>query len=199
MEMFEPTGWLPDAQVVKALLTEEECRVIIQAAEEKLYVAERITDEGGLVVDTAYRDCRTSHFEPGSEVYRIISERVVARLAELNEHYGFDLFDDVSSLIPVINVNRYDSPGGRIGPHTDVGGYVGCDDRKLSLTILLNTDFEGGSFYLNSGKPTVPFNQTPNGRGDAAVFPSFVMHAVSSVTAGQRYSAVVWLRGPKFK
>lgn len=69
--------------------------------------------------------------------------------------------------------------------------------RKLSMSILLNDDFEGGQLQLhvgNAANPIVPETK----QGTAILFPSFVSHRVIPVTKGSRYSLVVWVYGPKF-
>jgi PKHD-type hydroxylase len=73
--------------------------------------------------------------------------------------------------------------------------------RKLSLTLLLNEpglDFEGGDFYFNMGNENKPELVTMK-KGRIIVFPSFLIHKVTTVTKGVRKSLVVWVEGPKFK
>ncbi len=73
--------------------------------------------------------------------------------------------------------------------------------RKLSMTILLNDNYEGGEFQFATiyrGKCTIDtpeFNKT----GMIIVFPSDVEHGVAPVTKGIRYSLVTWFVGPPFK
>jgi PKHD-type hydroxylase len=73
--------------------------------------------------------------------------------------------------------------------------------RKLSMTVLLNDDYEGGEFqfvnYLQekSKIATPEFNKT----GSIVVFPSDMEHRVAPVTKGVRYSLVAWFLGPPFK
>lgn len=70
--------------------------------------------------------------------------------------------------------------------------------RKLSLTLLLNDDFEGGEFMINMGNETHARHvEIPKGR--VIAFPSFMIHSVKPVTKGFRKSAVIWVTGPKFK
>ena len=77
-------------------------------------------------------------------------------------------------------------------------GYV----RKLSMSIILNDDYEGGEFqfseYLN-GKCTITTVPDKNELGTIIVFPSGVEHRVKPVTSGTRYSLVCWFCGPPFK
>jgi PKHD-type hydroxylase len=71
------------------------------------------------------------------------------------------------------------------------------EPRKLSMTILLNDDFEGGEFQVNLGNEKKPETvELPKGR--AIIFPSWLIHRVKPVTKGIRRSVVVWTQGPKF-
>ena len=66
--------------------------------------------------------------------------------------------------------------------------------RKLSMTILLNEDYEGGNFKFYDNE-----EDTIKGKGSVLVFPSYLQHCVEKITKGNRYSLVVWFLGPKFK
>lgn len=95
----------------------------------------------------------------------------------------------------------YDS-NGRYDWHTDMsfGEKFGNDaeQRKLSLTLLLNDNFEGGEFQINNGKEETPLTVSMQ-KGRAVLFPSFMIHRVTPVTSGVRKSLVVWVLGPKFR
>ena len=73
--------------------------------------------------------------------------------------------------------------------------------RKLSMTVLLNDNYEGGEFQfatLYEGKceiHTPEFNKT----GMIIIFPSDMDHRVTPVTDGIRYSLVAWFLGPTFR
>ena len=72
--------------------------------------------------------------------------------------------------------------------------------RKLSATIVVNDDYEGGHFEtmrLDHGK--VIKRKVEAAPGSAIVFPSSTTHRVTPVTKGIRYSIVVWFAGPPFK
>ena len=68
--------------------------------------------------------------------------------------------------------------------------------RKLSMTIVLNSNFEGGDFEISGldDKNKVPRLE----EGSTIVFPSFIEHRVAPVTKGIRYSLVSWFVGPPF-
>ena len=73
--------------------------------------------------------------------------------------------------------------------------------RKLSMTVLLNDNYEGGEFQFAFYKEEKCGINTPefNKIGSIVVFPSDVEHRVTPVTKGIRYSLVVWFLGPPFK
>lgn len=79
-------------------------------------------------------------------------------------------------------------------------GYVenGSPPRKLSMVVLLSKEdeYEGGDLELLTSREAVKLDKT---QGVVHVFPSFVLHRVTPVTAGTRRSLVVWLVGPKFR
>ena len=92
-----------------------------------------------------------------------------------------------------LQLTKYVAPSGYYNYHIDGNGYtqVNSKARKISMTCLLNDDFEGGdlSFYVTN-EYTVPMKQ-----GDLIFFPSYLLHKVTPVTKGTRYSLVAWFVG----
>ena len=74
--------------------------------------------------------------------------------------------------------------------------------RKLSMSIVLNSNFEGGDFEIagSRGKKKELSEDDDNNdeEGSIIVFPSFIEHRVAPVTKGIRYSLVAWFVGPPF-
>ena len=68
--------------------------------------------------------------------------------------------------------------------------------RKLSMSIILNSDFEGGDFEIRDAEEGRGKKMQ---EGSIIVFPSFMVHRVAPVTKGTRYSLVAWFMGPPFK
>ena len=67
-------------------------------------------------------------------------------------------------------------------------------DRRVSITIFMNDDFEGGDFVLHGAYPSDErFVVTPK-PGALVAFPSETTHEVMPVTRGERYSIVAWYR-----
>ena len=78
-------------------------------------------------------------------------------------------------------------------------GYI----RKISFTICLNDDYEGGEFEISlpNPKPEKHINTKLSDRftqGTIITFPSFVWHKVNPVTKGTRKVLVGWYVGPSF-
>ena len=73
--------------------------------------------------------------------------------------------------------------------------------RKISFSIILNTDYMGGNFEFEVGAPHEKNRNevlTPK-LGCAIVFPSFMFHRVTPVTEGTRYSLVGWICGKPYR
>ena len=68
--------------------------------------------------------------------------------------------------------------------------------RKLSVTLLLNDNFDGGQFEFFDLEKEHQLKMTA---GTLIVFPSFMVHRVTEITKGVRNSLVCWCVGPKFK
>ena len=90
------------------------------------------------------------------------------------------------------NLGAYDTPENK---------FLHGNVRKLSMSIILNDDYEGGGFEFVTLDKEASNIYTPdfNKVGSVMVFPSFIMHRVKPVTTGIRYSLVTWFLGPPFK
>jgi len=66
--------------------------------------------------------------------------------------------------------------------------------RKVSVVMQLSdpNDYEGGDLILDFSQQ-IPASRE---RGSVVAFPSELMHKVTPVTRGVRYSATLWLNGP---
>ena len=77
--------------------------------------------------------------------------------------------------------------------------------RKLSMTINLTdpTTYEGGRMQFEfpkiAKKAVVRECVAARPQGSVIVFPSFVLHRVTPVTKGTRYSLVAWFLGEPFR
>jgi len=77
--------------------------------------------------------------------------------------------------------------------------------RKLSMTINLTdpTTYKGGRMQFEfpkvSKEPVVRECVPARAQGSVIVFPSFILHRVTPVTEGTRYSLVAWFLGEPFR
>tara|TARA_R110002012_G_C11652249_1_gene611498 strand:- start:1733 stop:2314 length:582 start_codon:yes stop_codon:yes gene_type:complete len=65
--------------------------------------------------------------------------------------------------------------------------------RKLSMTVVLNEDYEGGEFEFLEKNSAIKEKA-----GTVIVFPSYLLHRVKPITKGIRYSLVAWFCGEPF-
>jgi PKHD-type hydroxylase len=70
--------------------------------------------------------------------------------------------------------------------------------RKVTVVVHLTDgdDYEGGALEMTNGAPPVEAVQRA---GTCTVFPSFLLHRVTPVTAGTRLGVVAWALGPSFR
>ena len=119
-----------------------------------------------------------------------------------NKHAGWNFEVDAAE---TMQIGKY-SKGCFYDYHQDGDGVTTYDDpenewlhnktRKLSMSILLNEDYEGGDFKFYGAKETVLKEKA---KGTVLVFPSYMQHCVEEVTKGNRYSLVVWFLGKGFR
>ena len=72
--------------------------------------------------------------------------------------------------------------------------------RKLSLSLVLNDDFEGGDLeFASYGREKCIITPIKVKAGDMIFFTSGMEHRVAPVTKGTRYSLVNWFCGPPIR
>ena len=124
---------------------------------------------------------------------------------EFNNHETGYQFN-VSGLAEPPNLMRYqaadiDKHGkpGHYDWHMDVGPGKVPSMRKISYTLILNPDeYEGGELTFHIGRN---FDEPFPGQDEAGsmiIFPSYLVHKVTHVTSGTRYSIVGWAHGNSF-
>ena len=81
--------------------------------------------------------------------------------------------------------------------HQDIG-HGGPSLRKISLVVQLTEadEYEGGDLQIWPGGNIWT---VPKGKGNVAIFPSYMMHRVTPMTSGVRKSLVLWAGGQHYK
>jgi PKHD-type hydroxylase len=128
-------------------------------------------------------------FQEYDWVYKIMDRSAL----KANEYFQADI-------VPVrypIQIGIYDaSEQGYFTWHSD--NVASDQTRKITLVVPLNdpTEFEGGAIEFMPGDAIITPPQVP---GVPIAFPSWLIHRVTPVTSGKRYSLVYWIRGPNWR
>jgi PKHD-type hydroxylase len=121
-------------------------------------------------------------------------QRLWAAVEQCNRQF-FDV--DVVGVEPNVQIARYDATeSGFYDWHFDFGPSRPL--RKLSISIQLSSsaDYDGGDLELLYGP--VP-QRLDRSRGAFIIFPSFMLHRVTPVTRGVRWSLVAWIHGKRWR
>ena len=125
-----------------------------------------------------------------------VLDRMMRLVAAANrDSFGFELTEFAESP----QVARYGAEReGHFDWHSDIGAGVLAQKRKLTVVVQLSdpATYEGGTLEL---RPDAQVRQAPPDRGTAMIFPSFVLHRVTPVTRGTRWSLTLWSHGPAFR
>ncbi|MEM7222134.1 MAG: 2OG-Fe(II) oxygenase [Pseudomonadota bacterium] len=192
--MDRSPAYLPCFASSKPLFTAEECRRI-QAIGERRPAIAGVVQRAAPSVQPHYeegpeRDSAVAFLDRGQET-EWIYQRLFAIARDANsQNWRFELSGSER-----LQFARYGSDQ-HYNWHMDLASRGPNSFRKLSITVQLSdpADYEGGNleFKLDEGTTT-----TSRDRGVVTLFPSYVLHRVTPVTAGVRCSLVHWLRGDK--
>ena len=159
--------------------------------------------------DKSYRDSDITFLsDMENNIYRETRDLVVAKTLSINGAiFNFDL-----THLMHIQYTQYNDKNQHFIWHADgpIGVQAAPDVeiptslifRKLSTVICLadHEDYEGGEFMMLDGSvvPEYAVCQFKMTKGEAIVFPAFVLHRVMPVTKGLRTSLVNWFCGPRW-
>jgi len=175
--------------------TTAECESIIELGNsQKLRgsIVSAAADSSVYKENLGVRDSEVSWLYPNKDTEWVF-KRLTDILVELNSRYfKFDIFGATEGF----QFTKYVAPTGHYGKHTDCA--FNTPVRKLSFTLQLSdpNDYKGGNLCLYPQEEPVITNRK---QGFVTVFPSYVLHEVTPVTEGTRYSLVSWITGKPFK
>lgn len=183
--------------VFQNVISEEICKQIIDLGNNKWKQA-TIGDKNALDVgkiDTKTRETDVA-WSNDDWLYEVCWHYL--HTANRNSNWNFE----ISSCEPM-QITKY-KKNGHYEFHQDGNGFSRYDNtenkflhnktRKLSMTIVLNEDYEGGEFEFFQD-----INLIKEKMGTVIVFPSYMVHKVRPITKGTRYSLVAWFCGEPFK
>ena len=95
---------------------------------------------------------------------------------------------------------HHDGMGDHLSTYNDpTNAFVHGHVRKLSMSVMLNDNFDGGAFeFASYGREECEITPIEATAGSVIVFPSSMEHRVTPITKGIRYSVVCWFLGPRF-
>jgi PKHD-type hydroxylase len=174
------------------IFTKEECDTIIKYGE----TLEKNKGEVFKVNDNyEIRNSEVSWIQVNPEtewIYRKCTDLI--NIAN-SQFFNYDL-----NFIEQLQFTFYDSKENSFyGKHMDSQNqYSKNMFRKLSFAIQLNdpSEYTGGDFIMHLSENSPPADKK---LGMAYVFPSFILHEVTPVTSGSRYSLVGWVNGPYWR
>ncbi len=145
---------------------------------------------GGQSVHKATRDStlrwlRLQEFPDSVWIY----EKIMHHVAQVNaENWQFRLDGFQSAL----QLTEYE-PGGHYTWHQDIGSRRSAL-RKLSVSVQLSDPdtYAGGGLELHATQTPVLMPRT---RGTLIIFPSYTLHRVTAMSAGERRALVTWIGG----
>lgn len=178
-----------DRQVtVERCFSDEQMDALVRAVAEDF----RGATVGGQKTDPSIRRSQVHWLDRAK--YDWAYRKVWRAVQEVNaSRYGFD----ITKFEGRMQVTRYhEEDQGHYTWHMDGGRKTA--NRKISLSVQLSNpdDYEGGDigfFYTNKEQ------FASRERGAVVTFPSWVMHRVTPVTRGVRYSLIAWIVGPRWR
>ena len=173
-------------------LTAAECDALVSL------VQSHQMKDAGLVRATTAHDIRRAEIAWLDDIPEAawVLDRMISHTAAANRAaFQFDLTDFGESP----QVARYGAERqGHFDWHADIGAGQWAAKRKLTIVVQLSdpAGYEGGALEL---RPDSNVTEAPRARGTATIFPSFVLHRVTPVTLGTRWSLTLWSHGPAFR
>lgn len=194
MYVFEPTpaNQYSDFFWKENFLSDAEIQRVLQLGVEGDWHDAEVLTGTEAQLDRTYRHAALCSLRPNQNNLWLY-EKIAWIITQCNRaKYQFDL----SGIFEPIALNRY-GLGHHFEWHKDHGTGV-ISVRKLSLVVPLShpDDYEGGDLEFFGDQDAEPAVRQ---RGTAVIFPSFIYHRVSPVTAGERTSLVAWAAGPPFR
>ena len=179
---------LPKHGVTGLLLSEEEVDLFLDYLVETDPEPARIHTQGEKSQNKSVRDAETRFIdEKQTRLYRILNK--VAMSA--NKHFKYEI-----NGIERAQIITYKAPSNGYEYHMDIGPEGTAATRKMSMSLLLNDDFEGGEICFRYNENEMC--KRPE-KGEVVIFSSFLSHKVKPITKGKRYVVVAWFTGPPFR
>jgi PKHD-type hydroxylase len=180
-----------DPLEIPNIFTQQECETIVSAA------CSNDFSDGALVGGISADNTRRSRIfwldEDGADAW--VFQRILEAIARANrDHFAFRLEEFAEKM----QVAWYGGEaGGFFDWHIDLGEGASAARRKLTTVVQLTdgASYSGGDLETNADGHVRAASREI---GSGLLLPSFLLHRVTPVVRGERYSLVLWAHGPAF-
>lgn len=141
-------------------------------------------------LDTDIRNCLTSDIPIKQNLW--FESTLTTALRQINSYFKFDLHGIMDLQVIQYDVDSY------FKIHNDV--YPKDTDMQRKITFIMQLsdpdDYTGGELVMHID--SIPDVMTKE-KGSLIAFPSYILHEVTPILSGRRYSCIGWCFGPEFK
>lgn len=178
-------------------LSKEECNQIIQF---NTKFSRSLSGTESVFLEYDNKSYRNSYnyflkYDKNIDFSKNLYQKIFNKILEINTRY----FDFILTDVERFQITRYEL-NNYYKKHIDNFEFlnIGKTERKLSFSIQLSEfdSYTGGDLNLYISENVLSFSRKI---GSIIFFPSFLLHEVTPVTLGTRFSLVGWIWGPKFK
>ncbi len=179
---------MPNHGVTGLSVTQDEVELFLDYLVETDPEPGMVHDKNAETKNKDLRDVEVRYIDAKEDrLYRILNRIAVSA----NKYFRYDI-----SGIETAQILHYKSPSNGYGYHIDIGPEGTAATRKISMSLLLNEDYEGGEICFRSSEYE---RCTRPEKGEAVIFSSFLSHKVKPITKGERFVVVAWFTGPPFR
>ena len=182
---------MPICIIVPEAFSIPECDQIIEMGMHLDSSAGRVKNKGTNYgeLDASVRECSLTWLPPENLSFDWIYGRLAKLMNFANKSWDFDLNGETEH----IQFTHY-LPGNFFDWHIDLGEKE-TSTRKLTCVIQLSKPdaYIGGDLQLNINNA----KSVPRDCGTAIIFPTFVLHRVTNIEQGERFTLVSWANGKR--
>jgi PKHD-type hydroxylase len=185
---------ITQVQYIPNFLHDHEINAITQIANQFSYQNAGILGQGANQ-NIIHRQSQIKWLQWNDENWWIYT-KIMHKVNELNSSiWNFDLYG-INEFIQYTEYQNIDGNRGHFDWHMDLAHFGLTSNRKLSFECVVDDNHEGGDFSVLLGPSE---HKVKIRKGDAMIYPSFLLNKIYPVHSGVRKSLVSWIAGPTFK
>ena len=178
----------PNHGVTGLSISQDEVDLFLDYLVESEPVQAKVHKNAQETANVDIRDAQIHYIDAKQDrLYRILNKIAVSA----NKYFNYQITG-----IETAQIIHYEAPSNGYGYHIDIEPEGTAATRKISMTLCLNEEYEGGELCFRTGDH--PSCTRPK-VGEIVAFSSFISHQVKPVTKGNRYVVVAWFTGPPFR